>query len=80
MKIASSLARENITTALDAIEYFKNYKTRNYTRVKKEDELEEEVVVSREVVSNDSEIDEAMELERLKRARKERKSNAAVEV
>lgn len=79
MKIASSLARENVTTALDAIEYFKNYKTRNYTRVKKEDE-EEEVVVSREVVSNDSEIDEAMELERLKRARKERKSNAAVEV
>lgn len=78
MKIAASLANENITTALEAIEYFKNYKTRNYTRVKKE---EEEVVypVGKEEVSS-NEIDEAMELERLKRARKERKNNAAVEV
>ena len=80
MKIASSLARENINTALDAIEYFKNYKTRNYTRVKKEDEEIEMPVTRQSFSSNDMEIDEAMELERLKRARKERKSNAAVEV
>ena len=77
MKIASSLARENITTAIEAMEYFNNYKSRfsNNSSSKKEEVKE---VVKEE--SNDSNIDEAMELEKLKRARKERKNNATAEV
>ena len=31
MKIASSLVRENITSAMEAIEYFKSFKTRAYS-------------------------------------------------
>jgi len=75
MKIASSLARENITTAIEAMDYFTNYKTK-YNRVKKEE------VVSKEDKndSEDNNVDEALELERLKKARKERKNNATVEV
>ena len=90
MKIASSLVRENITTAIDAMEHFKNYKFRN-TAVKKESsKIEEEIPVKEEVkkivkeapaiVSKEPEIDEALELEKLKKARKERKKNATVEV
>lgn len=77
MKIASSLARENITTAIEAMEYFNTYKSRfnNNSSYKKEEVKE---VIKEE--NNDSNIDEAMELEKLKRARKERKNNAAVEV
>ena len=76
MKIASSLARENIQTAIEAMEYFTNFKNK-YTRVKKET-LEE---VKEEKISNkEEEIDEALELEKLKRARRERKNNATVEV
>lgn len=77
MKIASSLARENITTAIEAMEYFNNYKSRfsNSNSSKKEEKVEQ---IKDD--SNDSNIDEAMELEKLKRARKERKNNAAAEV
>ena len=78
MKIASSLARENITTALEAMDYFTKYKT-SYSK-----QVKEEVAVTtpKRVTVNDDEnnIDEALELERLKRARKERKNNAAVEI
>ena len=54
MKIASSLARENITTAIEAMEYFNNYKSRfsNNSSSKKEEVKE---VVKEE--SNDSNID-----------------------
>ena len=76
MKIASSLARENITTAIEAMEYFTNYKNK-YNRVKKEEKTEEKV---EQVKVNEEEIDEAMELERLKKARRERKNHAASEV
>ena len=76
MKIASSLARENITTALDAIEYFKNYKTRNYTKVKKEEKVEEVLADTKKVDGED----EDLEYELLKKAVKEKKKNATVEV
>ena len=84
MKIASSLARENIKTAIEAMEYFTQYKTK-YNRVKKEETTIEasskiEDKVRDDKVDNSDEIDEALELERLKRARRERKSNAAAEV
>lgn len=75
MKIASSLARENIATAIEAMEYFNNYKSRFSSASQAKKEVKE---VAKE--ENDSNIDEAMELEKLKRARKERKNNAAVEV
>ena len=77
MKIASSLARENITTAIEAMEYFTNYKNK-YGRVKKEEKVEEKVETK--VSSSEEEIDEALELEKLKKARKERKNHAASEV
>jgi len=114
MKIASSLVRENVTNAMEAIEYFKNYKTRNYSARKeaiKEEEFarEEPVKVKEEPIKvfkeevvereektytssypkketivvakkEESQIDEALELEKLKKARKERKKNAAVEI
>ena len=102
MKIASSLVRENISSAVDAIEYFKNYKTRNYTSkreftkieevAKDEKEVEEREEISMEPVASsykkrtttvtkqESNVDEALELEKLKKARKERKKNATVEV
>lgn len=76
MKIASSLARENITTAIEAMEYFNNYKSR-FSNTSSPKKAEVKVETKED---NDSNIDEAMELERLKRARKERKNNAAVEV
>lgn len=76
MKIASSLARENITTAIEAMEYFTNYKHK-YTKVKKEEKVDE--VVESNVTSTED-IDEAIELERLKKARRERKKNATSEV
>ena len=81
MKIASSLARENITTAIEAMEYFTNFKNK-YTRVRKEEKVEEVKQKEENVTSfaDSGEVDEAMELEKLKRARKERKNNAASEV
>ena len=76
MKVASSLARENITTAIEAMEYFTNFKNK-YTRAKKEEKVDE-VVETKPVLKE--EVDEAMELEKLKKARKERKNHAASEV
>ena len=77
MKIASSLARENITTAIEAMEYFNNYKSRfSNANFSKKEEVKEALKEN----CSDSNIDEAMELEKLKRARKERKNNATVEV
>ena len=78
MKIASSLARENVTTAIEAMEYFTNYKTK-YTRVKKEETVNA-IEDKKEIVNSEDNIDEALELEKLKKARKERKNNAAIEV
>lgn len=86
MKVASSLVRENISNAIEAIEYFKNYKSRNYTSKKetiKEERKEDVVNMVQEVIvpeKKEPEIDEAMELEKLKKARRERKKNAKVEV
>ena len=74
MKIASSLARENIQTAVEAMEYFHNFKSQY-----KKNPIKKTEMISEEKEETE-EIDEAKELERLKRARKERKSNAAVEV
>lgn len=83
MKIASSLARENIKTAIEAMEYFTQYKTK-YNKVKKEDRSDVPSKIDDKVqndkIENGDEIDEAQELERLKRARRERKSNATAEV
>lgn len=89
MKIASSLVRENVTTAIEAMEHFKNFKTRNTPKkevekieYKESAQLKEEkkVVTKKEEKKVESNIDEALELEKLKRARKERKKNASVEV
>jgi replication initiation and membrane attachment protein len=101
MKVATSLVRENISTAMEAIEYFKSFKTR-YNNSKKEivnNDAEPKCVkeearkVSKEDVPGktpskddmptkkaDNLIDEALELEKLKKARKERKKNATAEV
>lgn len=86
MKIAASLARENIETAIEAMEYFTNYKTK-YTRLKKEEEKIETVIktepstrIAKEektkIISNDDDL----EYEMLKKAIKEKKNNAAIEV
>ena len=92
MKVASSLVRENISNAMEAIEYFKNYKTRSYssrktsedtnkiTRENVENTSNDVLVEKKEVKETKSSVDEALELERLKKARKERKKNAAVEI
>jgi len=101
MKIASSLVRENITSAMEAIEYFKSFKTRTYSSRKETVKVEEntasfkeeprrvvkeERMTTKPVENNYSkkevkeEIDEALELEKLKKARRERKKNAAAEV
>ena len=90
MKIASSLVRENVSTAIEAMEHFKNFKTRNTPKKETEKveykeniELKEEkkIVTRREVDrKTENNIDEALELEKLKKARKERKKNATVEV
>ena len=94
MKVASSLVRENISTATEAIDHFKSFKTR-YSSAKKEtpkvvespkEEIEEIPVVKtvtrrvETVKKEEPKIDEAVEFEKLKRARKERKKNATVEV
>ena len=95
MKIASSLVRENITTAIEAMEHFNSFKTR-YGSSRKENAKTEESVVSKEEIRKvsrkeyveedsvskkvENNIDEALELEKLKKARKERKKNATVEV
>ncbi len=90
MKIASSLVRENVSTAIEAMEHFKNFKTRNTPKKETEKveykeniELKEEkkIVTRREVDrKTENNIDEALELEKLKKARKERKKNATIEV
>ena len=81
MKIAASLAQENITTAIEAMEYFTNFKSK-YSRVNKKEvkEEKEEVIVKEETSNFENNVDEALELEKLKKARKERKKNAATEV
>ena len=79
MKIASSLARENIKTAIEAMEYFTNYKNK-YTKTKSTSTLESKTEEEKINNSSEDQIDEALELERLKKARKERKNNAAIEV
>lgn len=77
MKIASSLARENIKTAIEAMEYFTNYKSYNTASKETKKETNSYEKIDSE---SDSNIDEALELEKLKKARKERKNNATVEV
>ena len=94
MKVASSLVRENISTATEAIDHFKSFKTK-YSNAKKEttkvvESPKEEIEIIPEVKSvpkkvevvkkEEPRIDEAEEFEKLKKARKERKKNATVEV
>ena len=93
MKVASSLVRENIDTAMEAIEYFKSFKTR-YSNAKKETtkvEMPKTVIEEKETIKpvtkkveivkkEEPQIDEALEFEKLKKARKERKKNATAEV
>lgn len=80
MKIASSLARENIQTALEAMDYFTKYKT-SYSKATNAETVEAKPVQKKvEKVEEDINVDEALELERLKKARKERKNHATVEV
>lgn len=95
MKIASSLVRENITTAIEAMEHFKNYKARSVATRRETFRENNDVLVKEEIkqevrqeirpevkfeIKEEPPIDEALELERLKKARKERKKNASVEV
>lgn len=86
MKIASSLVRENVTTAIEAMEHFKNFKTRNTPKKEVEKEIVEPKEEKKSIIKKEdnkkveSNIDEALELEKLKKARKERKKNAAAEV
>ena len=85
MKVASSLVRENINTTVEAMDYFKGYKAR-YNSSKKEISVEEvkgdsyKQKMESNSFEDNNQIDEAMELERLKKARKERKKNATIEV
>ena len=51
MKVASSLVRENISNAMEAIEYFKNYKTRSYSSRKTSEDTNK---ITRENVENTS--------------------------
>lgn len=91
MKIASSLVRENITTAIEAMEHFKNYKARSVSTRRETFRENSDIILKEEVkkeirqeikpeVKEEPLIDEALELERLKKARKERRKNASVEV
>lgn len=75
MKIASSLVRENIATAIDAMEYFNSFKSKYSQSVKKENKIKEEVKETEASVDEDDE-----EYEMLKKAVKEKMKNETVEI
>ena len=87
MKIASSLVRENISTALEAMEYFNSFKTKHTTtRTRKIEKYEEEIVepkpinVEKNVVSKPDDEEDDLEYEMLKEAVKEKMKNETVEI
>lgn len=79
MKIASSLVRENITTAIEAMEYFNSFKAKYSQSSKKEARIKEEIkeVVKDSKVSDDEDDEE---YEMLKKAVKEKMKNETVEI